>query len=686
MKNIYIYLLALLILSCGKDDRFDGQPVITFYPNVALSVTEGDNTTRVVTLQSSRPLPSDATITITVANSSFLSTVPSLVDNQLSLTMAAGTSEVNFSVAAGDDNLPVSYEAIFEITSVSGGLKDIGLESFSLFVLDNDQEAIFEDDFEGQNLSKWTTASTAGNRWSTNDFADNFYADISNFLASEVTEDWLISPEINFDNFGGEQLVFESQTRFNDGNLLEVVVLQDYTGDPTTATQTALSVALDPHRGGGFGSFTPSGIIDISQFNGTGRVAFHYKAIDDSDGSGWSVDNVQVLGSNLTGGGGTGGGTGGGGTGGGGSSSLPLSYDFENCTENFATPSGFLELFGAGSKTDRGWGCRDEGVDGSRGVRASAFGGADGFDDAWLITESAISLAGISSTYLQVDVKSAFDGLGTLKLLWSTNFTGGADPAAATWTEVSSFENSLPTKGAGEFVNIITDLSAATGNDIHIALRYVDGTSSASASFEIDNFSLTEDEPTGGSTGGGGGTGGGSTSLALPISIDFEDCTQDFTTPSLFVEAFGPGSKTDRGWGCRAQGVGDSRGVRASAFGGEAGFDDAWLITDGAVDFSGLSSATFEVDIKSAFDGPGTLNLMWSTDYSGSGDPTTANWTTISSFEDDLPVSGSDTFKTITADLSGATGMQAYIALRYEDGMNDSSASFEIDNYSISGN
>ena len=72
-------------------------------------------------------------------------------------------------------------------------------------------------------------------------------------------------------------------------------------------------------------------------------------------------------------------------------------YDFEDCTDDFSTPNDFIERFGPGSKADRGWGCRSEGVNGSRGVRASAFGGVDGFDDAWLITGNTIDLTDLSS-------------------------------------------------------------------------------------------------------------------------------------------------------------------------------------------------------------------------------------------------------------------------------------------------
>ncbi|MFZ9982598.1 MAG: hypothetical protein ACO3FI_11270, partial [Cyclobacteriaceae bacterium] len=42
-----------------------------------------------------------------------------------------------------------------------------------------------------------------------------------------------------------------------------------------------------------------------------------------------------------------------------------ISYDFDSCVD-FATPSGFIEVFEPGSKTDRGWGCRAFGLNGTR--------------------------------------------------------------------------------------------------------------------------------------------------------------------------------------------------------------------------------------------------------------------------------------------------------------------------------
>ena len=62
-----------------------------------------------------------------------------------------------------------------------------------------------------------------------------------------------------------------------------------------------------------------------------------------------------------------------------------------------------------GFKTDRGWGCRSTGTDGSRAPRASAFGGMDGEDNAWLIM-NPVNMSGFSNVTLSFEVNSVFDG------------------------------------------------------------------------------------------------------------------------------------------------------------------------------------------------------------------------------------------------------------------------------------
>jgi hypothetical protein len=172
-----------------------------------------------------------------------------------------------------------------------------------------------------------------------------------------------------------------------------------------------------------------------------------------------------------------------------GAGTVIVSHDFEGCSSDFSTPNGFIEVFGTGSKTDRGWGCRADGTDGSRGVRASAFGGIAGFDDAWLVMNDfdATSFTEISLTF---DVQSVFDGPGDLFVLYSNDYSGSGDPSTASWVQMENIAAQLPAKGTSTFATVTTSPCDLTGSKVFIAFQYVNGTSSASAAWSIDNVEL----------------------------------------------------------------------------------------------------------------------------------------------------------------------------------------------------
>lgn len=315
-KILFIALFLPLIFACQEDDSFD-RPTVSFYPEIAGSIDEGGNSIKIIGLEFSQPLPFDANIGFKVINGDFLEINGESGQSTFDFNLTAGTTDFSFTVRAEDDVIAGDYEARIEIASISRAIETTGVNAYSLTVVDNDKVTIFQDDFEANNLNKWTTFDAAGsNNWEIRSFADNFYAVVSNFQSSAPADDWLISPEFDFDAIQQELLTFETQTAFNDGNELQVVVITDYTGgDPSNATITVLSPTLDPHRGGGFGNFTPSGSIDISGVSGKGHIAFHFVAIDESDGTQWQVDNVEFSGIDPTGGGSGGGGSGGGGGG-----------------------------------------------------------------------------------------------------------------------------------------------------------------------------------------------------------------------------------------------------------------------------------------------------------------------------------------------------------------------------------
>lgn len=178
---------------------------------------------------------------------------------------------------------------------------------------------------------------------------------------------------------------------------------------------------------------------------------------------------------------------------------------------------------------------------------------------------------------------------------------------------------------------------------------------------------------------GGGGV------ISLPFTTDFESCTADFSTPEGFIEEFGPGSKTDRGWGCRAFGVDGSRAANASSFGGSAGDDDAWLIIDGKLNFTNATDPVIEFWISSGFEGPGELKVVYAENYAGVGDPYSATWTSVEGLSAQFPAkgSGANGAKVVSAGLTALVGKQVHIAFHWSGANNTASASYAIDNLSI---
>jgi len=490
-------ITALLIQGCNEDD-LEGIGV-GFYPTQVIEALEEDGIAYTITVQATGDINGAGTATISISNHEYIETIPAHNNGRLTLEFN-NTREVSFTAEALDDDLPDDYIAEFEVVSTSGAIESIPEGMFSMIVEDDDITSLFTDDFQAGNLSNWTVynATQTGNSWEWDEFNDNGYADVSNFNSAEVAEAWLISPEIDFTNNENETLQFESQARFNSAeNQLEVVVLThwDGTSDPSTATQTELTYKLDDHAAAGFGDFTESGEVDLSAISGNGYVAFHYTAIDSDDGSGWSVDNVLIsffdpaASDGIPNVGGNGGGNGGSSN----SFTLPFDDDFESCSSEgeFNIPTNWIEENVPGTKTDRGWGCREFGREDSWAPRGSAFGGEEGTDDAWLITNGTIDLNAATSINLSVYIEERFSGPGSLTILWSADYPGSGDPTSATWTELTDATATINNLSSETFTEVTASLDDAAGEEIYLAFRYKDGTADASVAYTIDDLSIT---------------------------------------------------------------------------------------------------------------------------------------------------------------------------------------------------
>lgn len=167
----------------------------------------------------------------------------------------------------------------------------------------------------------------------------------------------------------------------------------------------------------------------------------------------------------------------------------------------------------------------------------------------------------------------------------------------------------------------------------------------------------------------------------VAISYDFNSCA-DFATPDGFTEAFEPGSKTDRGWGCRAFGLNSTRAPRASGFGGTAGDDKAWLIMN-PVSIPAGATVTISYSVYSNFSGPGTISAKWSSDYAGSGNPLLANWTDLATLNNQLPAAGSKIWKKVEGTFTNISGVKVYLGIQFTGATNTSSASWDIDDFTF---
>ena len=173
----------------------------------------------------------------------------------------------------------------------------------------------FQDDDGPSGLGPFTTYSVASDtaNWTRDTFDDeNFYAYINGFDDTEESNDWLISPALNFAEASNEKLAFKTAKGY-DGPALSVKVSTNYDGEgnPEEADWTditdrvTLAQNSDKPEGENFTPFISSGEADLSDEafqNETVYVAFQY--VSDDDAAAWEVDDVVVAEESATGSGG----------------------------------------------------------------------------------------------------------------------------------------------------------------------------------------------------------------------------------------------------------------------------------------------------------------------------------------------------------------------------------------------
>ncbi len=107
--------------------------------------------------------------------------------------------------------------------------------------------------------------------------------------------------------------------------------------------------------------------------------------------------------------------------------------------------------------------------------------------DSWLISP-LVELPTDESTSLSFTTRAAFDKGGVLKVLVSTNYDGGDNPAAATWTELPAVICDAPVSGFGEWTDSgLISLADYIGQSVYIAFQY-QGTNVNTTEYYIDSF------------------------------------------------------------------------------------------------------------------------------------------------------------------------------------------------------
>ncbi len=165
-------------------------------------------------------------------------------------------------------------------------------------------EILFEADFTGLKTSKlddegWLNINSTNGKltYKIGDFNDNQYVQITGFRSKEpLYEVWLVSPEIKLDSTTTETLNFDLQAGYDNGNIMEVFVTNDFIDDPTTATWVKLDATIPRGPLNSFGTFVPAGPIGLSCVDGTIRIGYRYIGGDPRATTRYHIDNIKVTG------------------------------------------------------------------------------------------------------------------------------------------------------------------------------------------------------------------------------------------------------------------------------------------------------------------------------------------------------------------------------------------------------
>jgi predicted extracellular nuclease len=357
------------------------------------------------------------------------------------------------------------------------------------------------------------------------------------------------------------------------------------------------------------------GIIEAGDTNGS-------DAFDPaSEWDGYPQDTFDGLGTHSTGGGPEPG------------QSLPLTEGFDDCTL-----AGW-EIVSVDADTAHTWSCNAT----YSNIDVNGYGDAAPANE-WLITPP-LNLDAQGNDTLTFRSYTNYTDINypQLHVLYSTDYAGGGDPTTATWTELSGI--TFSPAGSGSWTDSgDVDLSGISGTNVYIAFQYVSsGTGGGTAAnWRLDAINIFEATPPG---------------QPLPLVEGFDDCTL------AGWEILSVDTDTAHTWSCNAT----YSNIDVNGYGDSAPANE-WLITPPLnLDAQGNDTLTFRSYTNYTDSGVPypQLQVLYSTDYDGGGDPTGATWTALSGITFS-PENSGDWTDSGDVDLSGISGTNVYIAFWYQ--------------------
>lgn len=166
--------------------------------------------------------------------------------------------------------------------------------------------------------------------------------------------------------------------------------------------------------------------------------------------------------------------------------------------ENFDECDGAVPQFGeqivAGSMAANTWGCTTFGYpeESTSAAEANAFGKGEGTSNSYLVTTTPLDASTFGALRINCKIYSRFSGAGTLKLVYSTNYSGTGDPEAdgVTWSEVEGASDMMPNPGSRVWTDVSGTIPDAGDGSLYIAFQFKGGTTSSSSNWRIENFEV----------------------------------------------------------------------------------------------------------------------------------------------------------------------------------------------------